>query len=148
MKKSCGFLIQCGDKFLLCHSSKPNGEISIDDGQWGIPKGGCESKETELEAALRETLEETGIDLSEYGYTKKPLLKYSTKSKKYVIFHAKITDRSILDKHLTCSTNVTDTTRPENDDFIWVDWSTAKEISIKNQKFNIFVDDVLKELEP
>lgn len=148
MKKSCGFLIQCGDKFLLCHSSRPDGIVTLDDGQWGIPKGGCESKETELDAALRETLEETGIDLSNYAYDKKPLLKYSTKSKKYVIFYANIADKSILNKELVCITNVSETNRPENDDFIWATWDKAKEISIKNQKFNIFVDDVLKEIQP
>jgi predicted NUDIX family NTP pyrophosphohydrolase len=59
MKKSCGFLIECQNKFLLCHSTKPSGSISLNDGQWGIPKGGCEEGETDLAAALREVEEET-----------------------------------------------------------------------------------------
>lgn len=146
MKKSSGFLIECQDKFLLCHSSNPNGSVNLDDGQWGIPKGGCEDKETELEAAIRETLEETGIDVTKYAFSKKPLLKYSTKSKKYIIFYVSIKDSSILSQPLKCITMIDGGSRPENDDFIWVDWNTAKEISIKNQKFNIFVDDVLKEI--
>lgn len=146
MKKSSGFLIQCRDKFLLCHSSTPNGSISLEDGQWGIPKGGCEDNETELEAAIRETLEETGIDVTKYEYKKKPLLKYSTKSKKYIIFYVKINDDDILHETLKCSTTIDGSNRLENDDFVWVDWATAKNISIKNQKFNIFVDEVFKQI--
>lgn len=146
MKKSCGFLIQCFDRFLLCHSSRPDGIVSLDDGQWGIPKGGCEDDETEMEAALRETLEETGIDLTKYSFKKKPLIKYSTKTKKYIIFYAKINDKSLFDLELKCSTMIDNTEVPENDDYVWVDWNQARDIAIKNQKFNIFVEDVRREI--
>ena len=33
---------------------------------WSIPKGKIETGETSLEGAIRETLEETNIDLSDY----------------------------------------------------------------------------------
>lgn len=145
MKKSCGFLIESGSKFLLCHSSNPNGNISLHDGQWGIPKGGCEEDESELDAAIRETLEETGIDVTKYPFNKKPLLKYSTKTKKYIVFYLRIVDTCIMNSELECSTYIPDGSRKENDDFIWVDWETAKEISIKNQKYNIFTKET-KEL--
>jgi mRNA-decapping enzyme subunit 2 len=35
-------------------------------GKWSFPKGHSYSEETELECALRETYEETGLQLSEY----------------------------------------------------------------------------------
>jgi 8-oxo-dGTP pyrophosphatase MutT (NUDIX family) len=132
--------------FLLCHSSNPSGKVTITDGQWGIPKGGCEDGESELEAAIRETLEETGIDVKKYKFSKKPLVTYSTKSKKYVIFYVKIADTEILNMDLDCTTYIADGTRKENDDYVWVSWDKAKEISIKNQKFNLFTDEVLAEI--
>lgn len=146
MKKSCGFLIECDTMFLLCHSSSPSGKVTITDGQWGIPKGGCEDGESELEAAIRETLEETGIDVRKYKFSKKPLVTYSTKSKKYVIFYLKIADTEILNMDLDCTTYIADGTRKENDDYVWVSWDKAKEISIKNQKFNLFTDEVLADI--
>ena len=142
MKKSCGFLIQCEDKFLLCHSTKPSGNINLSDGQWGIPKGGLEEGETEIQAALRETLEETGLDLSLFNYSNKPIQIYSTKSKKYVIFYCNIPDNRIFDYKLVCESKIEDTNKPENDGFIWVNWNTANEIAIKNQKFNLFNNEV------
>lgn len=142
MKKSCGFLIQCQDKFLLCHSTKPSGSISLNDGQWGIPKGGCEDGETDLEAALRETVEETSLNLDHYIYSHSPIHSYSTKTKKYVIFYCRIDDPSIMDKKLECKSLITDSNKPENDSFVWVDWSTANQIAIKNQKFNLFIEEV------
>lgn len=146
MKKSCGFLIQCEDKFLLCHSTKPSGNINLSDGQWGIPKGGLEEGETELQAALRETIEETGLDLTEYGYDEEPLHIYSTRSKKYVIFYCNIKGNSVFLKKLKCTSLIEETNKPENDDFIWVDWNKAYEISIKNQKFNLFTKEVKEKI--
>jgi 8-oxo-dGTP pyrophosphatase MutT (NUDIX family) len=142
MKKSCGFLIQCHNKFLLCHATKPSGKINLDDGQWGIPKGGIEEGESEVEAALRETREETSLILDHYLYSASPLHTYHTKNKEYVVFHCKINDPAVMNQDLICSTMIGDTKNPENDAFIWVDWDKAKEIAIKNQKFNLFIDEV------
>lgn len=55
-EKSCGMVVfdkrENELKVLLVHHNK---------GHWGLPKGHIEENETEIETALRETLEETGI---------------------------------------------------------------------------------------
>ena len=55
-EKSCGMVVLDKDKdelkVLLVHHNR---------GHWGLPKGHVEENETEIETALRETLEETGI---------------------------------------------------------------------------------------
>ena len=69
---SCGVLIlnpQC--ELLLCHVTGQN--------HWDLPKGGIDVGETPLQAALRETVEETGlqlaadtlVDLGRFKYTAK-----------------------------------------------------------------------------
>ena len=58
MEKSCGCIITKDDKvFLIC---------TLDDGKevfWSFPKGHQEAGETDIETALRETKEETGLDV-------------------------------------------------------------------------------------
>lgn len=55
IRVSCGFIITCQDKWLIAHVT--NGK------NWDFPKGVGDDGEDELETALRETLEETGLDL-------------------------------------------------------------------------------------
>lgn len=53
-EKSCGVVIFKEDKVLLVHQ---NG------GNWSFPKGHVEENETEYETAIRETKEETNVDV-------------------------------------------------------------------------------------
>ena len=53
-EKSCGCIVIDGDKVLLIQQSK---------GHWGFPKGHVEEGETEEQTAIRETKEETNIDV-------------------------------------------------------------------------------------
>jgi len=53
-EKSCGCIVIDGDKVLLIQQSK---------GHWGFPKGHVEDGETEEQTAIRETKEETNIDV-------------------------------------------------------------------------------------
>jgi ADP-ribose pyrophosphatase YjhB (NUDIX family) len=59
MKKSAGIAVVCQGKILLCHPTNAPQKNS-----YSIPKGLIEDGEDELEAAIRETKEEVGIDLS------------------------------------------------------------------------------------
>jgi 8-oxo-dGTP pyrophosphatase MutT (NUDIX family) len=63
MEKSCGCIILKDDKvFLIC---------TLDDGKemfWSFPKGHQEAGETDVETALRETKEETGLDVEIIDY--------------------------------------------------------------------------------
>ena len=69
---SCGVVIVNDDhELLLCHVTGQN--------HWDLPKGGIDDGESPLQAALRETHEETGlwlaaselIDLGRFSYTNK-----------------------------------------------------------------------------
>lgn len=53
-EKSCGCIIIDEDKVLL---------VKQNSGHWGFPKGHMENNETEIETAIRETKEETNIDV-------------------------------------------------------------------------------------
>lgn len=55
---SCGLLVSCPDGVLLAHATRTP--------RWDLPKGKIEPGETPVEAALRECLEETGLDLAGY----------------------------------------------------------------------------------
>lgn len=79
---TAGVVIKVDDKYLICRSTssfdKKGREV------WGFPKGRKDKDETIIEAALRETFEETGIHLYEFNI--EPLTQYSTKNK-YVYFY-------------------------------------------------------------
>ena len=69
---SCGVVILTRDReLLLCHVTGQN--------HWDLPKGGIDHGETPIEAALRETREESGLrldpetllDLGRFTYTNK-----------------------------------------------------------------------------
>lgn len=53
---SCGLLVQSPAGWFLAHATRTP--------RWDLPKGRIEPGETPVEAALRETLEETGLDLA------------------------------------------------------------------------------------
>lgn len=59
MEISAGFAIICNNKILLTHPVKANKKK-----MWGIAKGKIEKNENIKTAAIRETKEEIGIDLS------------------------------------------------------------------------------------
>ncbi len=63
MEKSCGCIILKDNKvFLIC---------TLDDGKevfWSFPKGHQEAGETDMKTALRETKEETGLDVEIIDY--------------------------------------------------------------------------------
>ena len=60
MKKSAGLLIIQNKKILLAHPTNASWEHTF-----SIPKGNIEKDETNIDAAIRETLEEVGIEINE-----------------------------------------------------------------------------------
>lgn len=58
MHLSCGIIIDTPKGWLVCHATGTT--------HWDFPKGGIEPGETPIECAIRETFEETGLDLSAY----------------------------------------------------------------------------------
>jgi len=59
MEKSCGIVLFYSEEFLLIQHSTESNKIK---GHWDFPKGHIENNENELETAIRELQEETGID--------------------------------------------------------------------------------------
>lgn len=78
IKKSAGLAIYYKNKILLVHPTKSN----LRNSMWGIPKGGIEEGETEMDAAVRETYEETTIDVPKHKLGKKKVIYYRKKSGK------------------------------------------------------------------
>lgn len=69
-----GCFLEYGDKILLLHRQDHTSQGNL----WGIPGGKLEKLETPHEAAIRETLEETGFDISKQQiiYLGKVYIKY------------------------------------------------------------------------
>lgn len=110
---SCGIVIvNDDDELLLCRVTG--------QGHWDLPKGGADPGETPLQAALRETREETGLDfpaaalleLGRYAYTARTDLHlYAT--------HAPQVDprRLVCHSHYVCADS--GQRRPEMDAYGW-----------------------------
>lgn len=87
-EKSCGTIITENNKVLL---------IQQTDNAWGFPKGHVENNETEQETAIRETKEETNLDV-EIISNKKYIINYKINNeidKEVVFFLAKKTSDKI-----------------------------------------------------
>lgn len=68
-EKSCGAIVIKDNKVLL---------VKHDIGHWGLPKGHVEENESEKETAIRETKEETNIDIKIISEFRK-VITYQTK---------------------------------------------------------------------
>lgn len=86
MKESAGIVIRLGgSKLLLCRPTNKELRVKSDtiEKLWGPPKGGIDSGETALEAAIRETREEIGIKIKkeQVKNSKKPItISYANKN--------------------------------------------------------------------
>ena len=115
-EKSCGCIIIDEDTVLLIKQTK---------GHWGVPKGHVEDNETEVETALRETKEETNIDV-EIDSTKRYTMEYVNDKgnlKEVVLFVAKPISKDVLPQETEVS------------EIKWLPYSEAIEtISYDNSK--------------
>lgn len=134
---SCGFLIHdvTTDKYLLCHATQ-SGKTSFIDGNWTIPKGVMDDGETDLQCAIRETYEETGINLLDFvsmdklsQCTKHVLL---TKKKDIHVFTLHTDDKRLVSFDMRCTSIIDNPTMPhmnglpEVDQFGWFDANECK----------------------
>ena len=115
---SCGAVCFYENKVLMIHSVY---------GHWGFPKGHVEKGETEKETAIRETKEETGLDIkiiSDKRYTQSYIVKENV-HKDVVFFIAKLENNN--EKRQV----------EEIEEILWIDI---------NEVENILTYDSLKEL--
>ena len=72
MKKSCGIIVILNEKILLCHPTNSRWE-----GTYGVPKGKVEEGEEEIDCAVREFFEETGIKIDKEKLNTCSIIPYS-----------------------------------------------------------------------
>jgi len=122
------FIVNKDNEVLICH---PTNHLET---LWSIPKGKVESDENKIEAAIRETKEETNIDLKKvdsmirlgpqkYVHNRKILYPYLVLE----TLNPRI-DFSSFD--IKCISKVSDDRGdfPEMDDFKWVSFDEAKKL--------------------
>lgn len=121
------FLIRKDGKLLVCHPTKHPANV------WGIPKGRIDKGENLIEAAVRETLEETNMDVSNWKIMRHlSPVKYPKSNKilhGYVLFESENQiDFNSFD--LKCNSKVEEEKGgfPEMDDFKWVTLEEAKSL--------------------
>lgn len=111
---SCGLLVQSPAGWFLAHATRTP--------RWDLPKGRIEPDETPLQAALRETLEETGLDLSYLQDRIQDLGRHHYIPKKDLhLFFAEVDEPFDLSK-CHCTTHVENErgNYPETDRWEWV----------------------------
>ncbi len=123
------FFINRENQVLICHPT------NHDKNSWSIPKGKVEKAEYSLDAAVRETYEETNIDLSNYidEFIKLETQFYKHKKKKlhpYVIFEKTCIGLYSTKFDLKCNSNVPEDRGgfPEMDDYKWVSIDEARNL--------------------
>lgn len=125
-EKSCGTIIIENNKVLL---------IQQTDNAWGFPKGHVENNETEQETAIRETKEETNLDV-EIISNKKYITNYKINNeidKEVIFFLAKKTSDKIKKQD------------EEIKNIKWVDLTKAFDIITYENTKNLYKE-VLKDI--
>lgn len=125
-EKSCGTIIIENNKVLL---------IQQTDNAWGFPKGHVENNEKEQETAIRETKEETNLDV-EIISNKKYIINYKINNeidKKVIFFLAKKTSDKIKKQD------------EEIKNIKWVDLNQAFDIITYENTKNLYKE-VLKDI--
>jgi len=119
---SCGVVIlNDADELLLCHVTGHD--------HWDLPKGGIDAGETPLQAALRETREETGLQLDAAGLLDLGRLDY--RPKKDLHLFATLLPR-IDTAQLVCESRFADAASgrrlPEMDGYGWFGFARVSEL--------------------
>lgn len=123
------FLVNSKHQVLICHPTKHS------DTLWSIPKGKVENGEKIFDAAVRETFEETNVNLSNYklAATMEPV-NYTHRKKilhPFIIYEeCNTTLGNFNDFELKCNSNVPLERGgfPEMDDYRWVSFDEAKRL--------------------
>jgi len=121
------FIINKEGRLLVCHPTNHKPDF------WSIPKGKVETLETPKDGAIRETFEETNIDLSVYQdkLIQLDTVLYSHKKKElvpFILFEADCDGLDLSKCDIKCNSNVPSDRGgfPEMDDFQFVSLEDAK----------------------
>lgn len=136
-KTSAGFLLKSRGLYLICHTTQGKNPPSETDFCWSISKGIVEDGEYEIEAAIRELKEETGISILDFvdiDKTMKPFNTYQLKKKTVKVFFAEDISGLLLNQPLQCNSFVPVLGYPEMDAFKWVTKEEARNMVFISQK--------------
>lgn len=132
------FIIRQDKKLLICHPT--NHAVDF----WSIPKGKLDDGEEIIDAAIRETYEETNIDLTttmaRESFSIHPLdsVQYGHKKKMiypFLYIETKFSTMNWENLEIKCNSNVPIDRGgfPEMDDYKWVTLDEAKELVHETQ---------------
>jgi len=131
------FLVNKDNEVLMCHPTNHPQTV------WSIPKGKVEQGEEHIDAAIRETYEETNIDLT-LGTSFIPLevQTYSHKKKSihgFVVLETRNPSIDFNSFELKCNSNVPKSRGgfPEMDDYKWVTLDEARKFLHETQVASI-----------
>lgn len=122
------FLVNKNKKVLICHPTNHPADF------WSIPKGKVDAGEELIDAAIRETFEETNIDLKEFQMmANMSPLTYSHKKKvlhPFICYEEANPSFNFNEFELKCNSNVPEERGgfPEMDDYKWVSFEEAKRL--------------------
>ena len=114
-KTSSGLLVISPAGFLLAHATNTK--------RWDLPKGGIDEGETPLQAALRETREEIGLDFESSASSIRDLGNHAYIPKKDLHLFLLTVDDAFSLKECKCSTYIerdNGTRFPETDAYAWI----------------------------
>ena len=142
MDLTCAILIYCNDtkKFLICHANESR--------FWSLPKGLYEdSDNSPREAAIRELLEETGVELYDvWNLINLGVHDYLEKKRMALYFYR--IEKEIPISAMKCTTTFVSKYSgkkiPEVDQFKWVDFSEFSS-HLNNKQFRL-IDGLQKEI--
>lgn len=161
LKTCSGTILFSKKKVLVSHTTKDfesfqKGNPPKDDDQWTINKGGIDEGEDSFDAAIRETYEETNINLKDFpkllSNVKTHVFEFNTFSKKHVKVYLIQDEEGLLQNcSLKCNSWVESLSIPEVDAFQWVSIEEARKMVLKPQKWmfekEIFEKALLNELQ-
>jgi ADP-ribose pyrophosphatase YjhB (NUDIX family) len=122
------FLVNKEKQVLICHPTNHPKDV------WSIPKGKIEDGEEPVDAAIRETYEESNVDLSKAeSFIPLEVQNYSHKKKSikaFLVLESKNPDVDFDSFEFKCNSNVPEERGgfPEMDDFVWVDIEIARDL--------------------
>lgn len=121
--KTCGvFILDADDQLLICHATN----FKYGANCWSIPKGWPDENEDYRSAAIRELMEETGLEIDPASILELPPVLYKTGKKTLYPFVGKLVKKG-SELSLICTSYVEkpDCTFPEIDRFEWVSLDIA-----------------------
>ena len=128
-------------KFFLGH---PGGPENRRKNYWALLKGSMEPGEDELETAIREFQEESGIKLDAELVKKKLWLVGTVKQRRDKIVTAFAMEVNDIDPSKCFSNMVPNENFPEMDEYCWFTLSEVKEVSNKNNIW--FYEEIMRRL--